>query len=47
VTANNRTYHRECFQCTACHEPFTTAKFQLKDGDPYHVECYRTLFLPV
>jgi len=47
VIANGHTYHRECFQCTACPEAFTTAQFQLKDGDPYHLECYKTLFLPV
>lgn len=44
--ANGNNYHPDCFQCTACHQPFTTARFQLKDGDPYHMDCYRTLFLP-
>lgn len=32
-------YHPDCFTCTACHQPFPTPKFSIKDGKPFHAEC--------
>jgi hypothetical protein len=38
-------YHPECFKCAACHEKLP-GRFQIKDGEYYHFECYKTLFHP-
>jgi hypothetical protein len=44
--AAGNTYHRECFRCSACHQLFDIQQFQLYEGDPYHINCYKELFHP-
>lgn len=46
VTASDLTYHTQCFLCAGCHKPFGKARFQLKDGEPYHTECFKLLYNP-
>lgn len=38
-------FHPDCFRCSACHEKLA-GRFQTKDGEFYHFECYKTLFHP-
>ncbi|CAH0486913.1 unnamed protein product [Peronospora farinosa] len=46
TNVNGKVYHPDCFRCTACHEKFTSNKFQVKDGEFYDYECYKQLFHP-
>ncbi|RLN47634.1 hypothetical protein BBJ29_007700 [Phytophthora kernoviae] len=46
VNVNGNAYHPDCFRCAACQNKFTTSKFQTKDGEFYHHECYKQLYHP-
>ncbi|KAE8886334.1 hypothetical protein PF005_g10534 [Phytophthora fragariae] len=46
VNVNGKAYHPDCFCCAACHGKFATSKFQVKDGEYYHHECYKQLYHP-
>lgn len=46
VTVSGETYHMNCFTCAGCHEPFGSQKFQIKDNEPYHIECFKLLYNP-
>ncbi|CAI5742543.1 unnamed protein product [Peronospora destructor] len=46
TNVNDKVYHPDCFRCAACHEKFTSNKFQVKDGEYYDHECYKQLFHP-
>lgn len=36
-------YHKECFACTTCHNPFATADFYVLRDQPYCAQHYHTL----
>lgn len=46
MTVSGLTYHVNCFTCTGCHKPFESQKFQIKDNEPYHMECFKLLYNP-
>ncbi|RLN97059.1 hypothetical protein BBJ28_00014701 [Nothophytophthora sp. Chile5] len=46
INVNGKAYHPDCFRCAACHGKFPTGKFQVKDGEFYHHECYKQLYHP-
>jgi hypothetical protein len=46
VNVNGKAYHPDCFRCAACNGKFATSKFQVKDGEYYHHECYKQLYHP-
>lgn len=39
LTVSGQLYHPDCFVCKACHKPFPTHQFMIKDGDAYHSAC--------
>ncbi|CAF1563997.1 unnamed protein product [Adineta ricciae] len=44
VHALEKTWHPECFTCTACKKSIGTGSFHVEDGDPYCLEDYRRMF---
>uniref|UniRef100_A0AAV1TWQ4 LIM zinc-binding domain-containing protein n=1 Tax=Peronospora matthiolae TaxID=2874970 RepID=A0AAV1TWQ4_9STRA len=46
TNVQGKSYHPDCFRCAACHQKFSTNKFQVKDGEFYDHECYKELFHP-
>ncbi|KAI0134446.1 LIM domain-containing protein [Xylariales sp. AK1849] len=36
-------YHKACFVCTTCQNPFTSSTFYVLDDKPYDGECYHRL----
>lgn len=37
-------WHRECFSCNACNQPFTDNEFWNCGNHPYHKSCYKKQF---
>lgn len=35
-------YHRDCFKCAACNQPFTTKKIALIQGKPVCEKCVQS-----
>ena len=46
VTALGATWHPEHFVCAGCGKPLSDARFQIHNGAPYHIECYRNKVAP-
>lgn len=46
LTAFGSTWHPEHFICAACGLPIAGASFQVYQGAPYHMECYRDRIAP-
>ncbi len=46
LTALGATWHPEHFICAGCGKPVSAASFQLHQGAPYHIECYRNMVAP-
>jgi LIM domain/Protein DA1 len=40
ITALNAAWHPEHFLCAACHRPIADNRFNVKDDQPYHPQCY-------
>jgi hypothetical protein len=45
-SALNAIWHPEHFVCTGCGRPIGNTQFQVHEGRPYHVECYRNQVAP-
>src|SRR6266542_4491834 len=46
LNALGATWHPEHFMCAACGRPIGGSSFQLYQGAPYHLECYRDRVAP-
>ncbi|CAF4558687.1 unnamed protein product [Rotaria sp. Silwood1] len=44
VHALEKTWHPECFTCTACKKSIGTGSFHVEEGQPYCLEDYRRMF---
>lgn len=44
VHALEKTWHPECFTCTACKKSIGTGSFHVEEGEPYCIEDYRRMF---
>ncbi|CAF1188188.1 unnamed protein product [Rotaria sordida] len=44
VHALEKTWHPECFTCTACKKSIGTGSFHVEEGQPYCIEDYRRMF---
>jgi len=46
LSALGSMWHPEHFTCAACGRPIAGANFQLHEGAPYHLDCYRDRVAP-
>ncbi|CAF4397095.1 unnamed protein product [Rotaria socialis] len=44
VHALEKTWHPECFTCSACKKSIGTGSFHVEEGEPYCIEDYRRMF---
>ncbi len=44
VEALDQVWHPDCFVCARCGRSFGAQAFHVKDGRPYHADCYKEAF---
>ncbi len=46
LSALGAAWHPEHFVCATCHQPINNTQFSVREGKPYHTQCYRDRFDP-
>lgn len=46
ITALDRSWHPTCFRCAGCGRSIEDKRFQARDNQPYHENCYHARFSP-
>jgi formylmethanofuran dehydrogenase subunit E len=44
IKAMSKTWHAECFCCAGCGKPIIDTAYKTKNGKPYHIACYQSVF---
>jgi hypothetical protein len=45
ITSSGKLWHRACFSCFHCKEQFGSDPYLDHQGLPYHLSCYKSVFL--